>query len=225
MKIVDSGFRIDATGLVARAEVKLELGSAFSSGLGFDARVFLALNTTGRSVTLGSSTVAPGFLLRVEGSIRLVGVQGTGFLEIGASPTGFTMAFGLGFEIGGLQFRADGGAGVYSDGFALRLSVHAAADAPVFSIEADGTIQVNTTGHAVTLGNATVANGFLLDLQGKVSLLKVLNLDAHLTVKIDSAGWQLDATRVGELLRHRVAVRHRRCSRATATSTSSSTAA
>ena len=69
------------------------------------------------------------------------------------------MAFGLGFEIGGLQFRADGGAGVFSDGFALRLSVHASADAPVFSIEADGTIQVNTTGHAVTLGNATVATG------------------------------------------------------------------
>ena len=87
-------------------------------------------------------------------------------------------------------------AGVYSDGFALKLAVSAAADADIFSIEASGTIQINTTGQT-RLG---IARGFLLDMSGKVSVLKVLNFDAHLLIEFKdsttrAAGWTGTCTR------------------------------
>ena len=59
----------------------------------------------------------------------------------------------------------------------MKLSVRAIADAPVFSIDASGTLQINTT-NTTLLGIAP--KSFLLDLRGKVELLKVLKLDAGL---------------------------------------------
>ena len=61
---------------------------------------------------------------------------------------GFQLLFGVAFDIGGLQFRADGGAAVVggSDpGFVLFLNITAKADTPIFLIEASGSLQLNTT--------------------------------------------------------------------------------
>jgi len=59
--LINSGFRINAQGLVAR--INLTLGSEFGHdiGLSFNVTALLSLNTTGSTQTLGSSTVDPGF--------------------------------------------------------------------------------------------------------------------------------------------------------------------
>ena len=138
VKLTDSGFRIDTTGLVARVQVGLDILSGFK-GFSFNATTTLAINTTGRSTVLGNSTVAPGLLVRIDGSISLAGVSGTGYLEIKAAPVGFEVKVGLAFDMGGLAFRADGALGVYGDGFALSVAVTAKADAAIFRIEASRT--------------------------------------------------------------------------------------
>ncbi len=168
-------------------------------GLGFSANVVLGLNTTGvdqtlcvtdgTSCTTASTTVHPGFLLHIDGSITIATVSGTGFVDVRVGASGFELQFGVHFEIGGLAFDASGAAGVYSNGIVLKLAVHATADALIFSIDASGTIQINTTGQT-KLG---VAPGFLLDISGKLSLLKVLNLDAHLMVYVNGSEWHLHA--------------------------------
>ena len=78
-----------------------------------------------------------------------------------------------------------------SDGIALKLNIRAIADGSVFEIDASGTLQLNT-GNSMRLGVA--ANSFLLDLPGKISLLKVLQLDAGLRVEVKNGdAWSLRA--------------------------------
>ena len=144
LTLTDSGFRISADGLVARIAIDLAAGGTFGGGvgLGFDASALLSLNTTGRTQTLGSSTVEAGFLLQIHGFVDFLGVAtGEGDLEIRVSATGFEMTFGLKFVLGPLTFSASGGAAVYGGtdpGFAMRLNISAEADALVFAIKASG---------------------------------------------------------------------------------------
>ncbi len=197
--ITNSGFRIDASGLVARVEVELKVETAFQGfGLGGGVSVVLAVNTSGSTVVLGSSAVDPGFLVRISGGIDLKAVSGTGSVEIRVGPGGLELKFDIGFSIGGISFGAKGGAGVYADGFALLLSVHAGGGGDIFEIQADGTIAINTTGSA-RLGIA--ANTFTLDVTGKLSVLKVFTMDARLTFTVSKGFWQLKAARPDELLR------------------------
>ena len=187
VQVVNSGFRITSAGLVANLDVRI--GSTFgaSTGLAFRASVLLQLNTTGAVQSLcvegiacsTPSQIAPGFLLDIRGSITIAAIQGSGFVRVRVGATGFELEFGVHFDIGGLLFDANGAAGVYADGIVLRLNVHALADVTIFSIDASGTIEVNTTG-SVRLG---VAQGFLLRLSGKLSILKVLNLDANFLIQ------------------------------------------
>ena len=187
---VSGGFDVSRAGLVAWLDVGISINLP---GLTVGAGAKLGLNTTGvdyHPVLSPGITVQPGFLLRIQGNVTLLTVQGEGFVEVRVSPTGFELQFDITFEIGGLEFGASGAAGVYSDGFALRLAVHAKADALIFSLDASGTIEINTTGQT-RLG---IARGFLLDVTGEVSILKVLNFDAHLRVEFKNpadtpGGW------------------------------------
>ena len=186
LSLVDSGFRINADGLVARVQISLGAGGFGGGvGLGFTANSTLSLNTTGRAQTLGSSTVEAGFLLHIDGSIDFLGIaSGTGVLDVRVAPNGFELTFALKFVLGPLTFDASGGAAVYggSDpGFAMRLQIHAAADALVFSIDASGTMQLNTR-NATTIGIA--GKSFLLDVNGTVSILKVFTFDAGMHFEI-----------------------------------------
>ena len=187
LTLTDSGFRINADGLVARVQISLGAGGGFGGGvgLGFTASSTLSLNTTGRVQTLGSSTVETGFLLHIDGSIDFLGIAtGTGVLDVRVAPNGFELTFALKFALGPLTFDASGGAAVYggSDpGFAMRLQIHASADALVFSIDASGTMQLNTR-NATTIGIA--GKSFVLDVNGTVSILKVFTFDAGMHFEI-----------------------------------------
>ena len=150
--LTDSGFRISGEGLVARIQV--DLGADFGSkiGLKFSVSALLAINTTSRTQTLGTSTVERGLTIRIDGSVEFLGfASASGFVEIKLGPAGFELTFAVGFYLGGLSFRADGGAvvrGGSDPGFALLLNIHATADATVFSIDARGTLQLNTMNHS-----------------------------------------------------------------------------
>ncbi|HEX4527586.1 MAG TPA: hypothetical protein VH108_12695 [Gaiellaceae bacterium] len=192
--LIDSGFRINAQGLVARVQLQLDAHFGENIGLKFSLGALLSLNTTGRTQTLGSSTVDPGFRLHIEGDIEFLGfMKGSGFVDISVSPTGFQLLFGVDFELGGLTFSADGGAAVVGGlhpGFAMKLNVHVVADALVFSIDASGTIQINTS-DAPLIGIA--ANSFLLDVNGKIEILKVLKFDAGLKIVVLGSHWSFNA--------------------------------
>jgi hypothetical protein len=195
LTLTDSGLRVSRAGLVARVQVSLSAGDGLRglglSGSGVSISVFLALNTTGRATSLGGSTVEPGFVVRIQGTITLLSISASGFVEIRAVNGSFELLFALQFSVGGLEFSANGGAGVYADGFALRLAVHARAELPVFTIDARGEILVNTTGQE-RLGISR--NTFVLDVRGSVSLLKVLSFDAALRIAFTDGNWRLDAS-------------------------------
>ena len=107
----------------------------------------LGINTTGASATFGSSTVLPGFLLRLDGTINFLGfARGSGFAEIRIASGSFEMSFGVAFDLAGLKFTASGLAGVYSNGIVMAVAVSASADAFVFSLSANGMLYLNTTG-------------------------------------------------------------------------------
>ncbi|HWG93174.1 MAG TPA: VCBS repeat-containing protein, partial [Mycobacteriales bacterium] len=88
LTLTDSGLRVSRAGLVARVQVSLAAGSGLTglqtSGSGVSVQVFLAVNTTGRSATLGGSTVEPGFVVRIEGTVKLLSIEASGFVEVRA---------------------------------------------------------------------------------------------------------------------------------------------
>ena len=190
--LTNSGFRITGEGLVARVEVSIGVDFGRDIGLEFSVSGVLALNTTSRTQTLGTSIVERGFKLRIQGDVKFLDfATGNGFVEVSIGPEGFTLLFGIGFDLGGLSFRADGGATVVTGGFALRLNIRATADADVFLIDASGTLQINTTS-SPRLGVA--ANTFVLELTGKVEILKVIKFDASMRVVVGAGGWSFNAS-------------------------------
>ena len=201
LDVVNSGLRISAAGLVANLQVNLSSAFGAGAGLSFNAQVSLSLNTTSADQTLcvkaggtcitAATTVPRGFRLHISGSVSIAFITGSGVLDVTVGPGGFELTFALHFGIGGLQFDVNGGAGLYADGIAMRLGVHAVADlGPIFVIDASGSIQVNTTG-STRIGIA--AHSFRLDLSGTLSLLKVLNLDANFSVVYSAGAWHLHA--------------------------------
>jgi len=67
--LIDSGFRINPEGIVARFNLQLDVNFGRDVGLKFNVSALFTLNTTGRVQSLGSSSVDPGFRLRLEGSV------------------------------------------------------------------------------------------------------------------------------------------------------------
>ncbi|HSO69543.1 MAG TPA: hypothetical protein VLQ67_07855, partial [Arachnia sp.] len=166
--ITDSGFSITSRGLVARIDIGLDASFGGDVGLKFNAAALLEINTTGANATLGSTTVTPGFKLRIEGSISFLGfAKGEGFAEIRIGGNAFVMSFGVSFDLAGLKFNANGVAGIYDDGLVMRVSVSVSADAFVFSLSATGLLSLNTTPEV----REGVERGFKLQLTGSVTLL------------------------------------------------------
>ncbi|HEY3484830.1 MAG TPA: calcium-binding protein, partial [Ilumatobacteraceae bacterium] len=190
-------FRIDSSGLVLYANLTMNVSFGEEIGLRFSASARLEFNSTSSTKTLDLNgtpvNVRSGLLLRIEGSIEFLGfASASGYAEFSISPTETRILFGVAFSLGGLSFRADGGAEVaYGNdpGLALFLDVEATADAEIFRIEASGTLQINTT-NSTRLGIA--GNSFLLSLNGEVAILELLIFEAGFTVRVNNGGWRFD---------------------------------
>ena len=148
LTLTDSGFRINSEGLVARFAPALDAGFGGGVSLGFSVGAVFELNTTGRTQQLGDTTITSGFRLRLDGSVNFLNLAtGNGFVEIAMGSFGFSMDFDVQFALGPLSFGVTGGAAVYTGsnaGVAFALQVRAVADAAVFSVDASGTLTVNT---------------------------------------------------------------------------------
>ena len=192
ISLVNSGFRIDSSGLVAR--LQLSLGASFGGhdGLQFSASAILSLNTSSITQSLGSSQVPPGFDLAISGSVTFLGfASASGSVDITISQGLFEIQFNVNFSIGGvLNFSASGGAAIYDGGLALSLNITASADAAVFSLSASGLLQINTGG---TSQLGVPPHYFHLQLTGSISILKVLNFNASVDVIVANNGWQFSA--------------------------------
>ena len=108
--LVDSGFRINRDGLVARFDLKINADFGHGAGLEFNVTALFALNTTGRVQTLGSSSVDPGLRLHLEGSVTFLGfAKARGFVDLTISPEGLQLLFGVSFNLGGLTSSCTSG--------------------------------------------------------------------------------------------------------------------
>ena len=200
LQLIDSGFRINAQGLVARVQIALDASAGFGAGvnLKLSGSAVVAINTTGVAQTFGGSSVAPGFLLRIDGTVEFLGfATASGFVEISIGSSGFQMLFNVDFSFAGtLRFHLGGGAGVYTEAghsgiaLALNVSVEAGGAGQVFEIKASGTFNLNTT-NVTRIGIA--ANTFLLNVSGKISVLKVITFDASMTILVSGNKWQFEA--------------------------------
>ena len=188
INLTNSGFRIDSQGLVARLQLSVGTNFGQSIGLSFNVTAIMSLNTSSRTQTLGTSSVAPGFDLFLSGSVTFGSfASASGSIDVAISQNQFQLTFAVAFTLGPLNFSANGGALIYSGGIALSLQVTASADADVFSIDASGLLQINT-GSQTELGIA--GNSFQLQLTGSVSILKVLNFNASMDVIVAGGAWQ-----------------------------------
>src|SRR5947209_15651211 len=73
----------------------------------------------------------------------------------------------------------------------MKLAVRATADADIFSVDASGLLELNTT-NTSRLG--VDAHTFLLDLNGKVEILKVLKFSAQLRIVVTGSSWSFLAS-------------------------------
>ncbi len=187
LDLKDSGFQINKQGLVANINLSLNGGFGGSLGLSFSGSAVMSLNTTGQTVTFGSSQIAPGFDLAISGSVTFAGfATASGAVDVTIQSGVFQLTFNVQFAIGPLDFSANGGAGIYANGandtgIALALNVNLSISAAVFDISASGTLEINTTG---TNHLGIPGDSFLLALNGQVSLLKVLNFNAAITIAV-----------------------------------------
>ena len=192
------GLRINSAGVVLYADLAMNTNFGDAIGLRFSASAHLEFNATNQDQTLNIDgtdyLVRRGLLVRIDGSIEFLGfASANGYAEFSFTPTETRILFGIGFSLGGLTFRADGGAEVaYGNdpGLALFLNVEAKAEAgEIFRIAATGTIQINTT-NSTRLG--IQGNSFLLSLNGEVRILELLIFDAGFTVRVANGGWRFD---------------------------------
>ena len=202
------GLRINSAGVVLYADLAMNTGFGGAIGLQFSASAHLEFNATAADqdfvIDGVHHLVRQGLLMRIEGSIEFLGFASAhGFAEFSITPTETRILFGVGFNLGGLSFSADGGAEVaYGNdpGIALSLNVHARADADIFVIDASGTIQINTT-NSTRLG--IQGHSFLLSLNGEVKILELLIFDAGFTVRRCQRRLALRLQRQHRLLRTR----------------------
>ena len=91
-------------------------------------------------------------MLAISGDVTFAGfATASGSVNVTINSGEFQLTFAVNFAIGPLDFSADGGAGIYNQGandtgIALELNVNLALNATVFSINASGMLEINTTG-------------------------------------------------------------------------------
>ena len=187
MRIVDSGFRVNSQGLVARANVSLDASFGSNVGITFSASALLSINTTGVAQTLGGSTVAAGFRLRVDGSIFITGFTSiatiSGFLDIAISTGSLQVSAGLQIALGPLNFGVSGSLGIFTNGITLDLAVNFNLNLlGIFGLELNGRLKLDTR---------PASRIFELQLSGKLSLFGVLNLTGGLKIVVSPTKWSI----------------------------------
>ena len=195
MTLIDSGFRIDSAGLVARFQVELDANFGKVLGLKFNASATFALNTTSGDKVFGQSTVKRGFMMEFNGEVEFLGfAKADGNVKLFIGPSESSFEFDVTFNIAEvLQFSAKGGArAVQGQGIALLLNVGISLDMSVITIDADGTLQINTTGSSQVISGVNIkANSFTLDLSGKIEVMKVFGIDAGFKVEVSNDFWSI----------------------------------
>ena len=190
---VSGGLRIDSNGLVLRASLTLNASFGRELGLKFSGGAYLGVNTSSQAQTINGHVVDSGLLVRIDGSVEFLGfLKASGFAEIKITSKSLEIEFGLAVVIGPIEFSITGAAGVFGGtdpGLAMRLAVSVKADVAVIEIEASGMIEFNST-NTKRLG--VERKSFTLDVNGRVSLLKVLNFDAGFKVVVRDGAWRVD---------------------------------
>ena len=112
MTLIDSGFRVDSAGLVARFQVELDANFGKVLGLKFNASATFALNTTSGDKVFGQSTVKRGFMMEFNGEVEFLGfAKADGNVKLFIGPSESSFEFDVTFNIAEvLQFSAKGGA-------------------------------------------------------------------------------------------------------------------
>jgi len=190
---VNGALLVNSQGLVARIDISAGIGDDFANtvGIDFDADFLLELNTGSVTRTVDGYDVEPGLLIHIAGSVEFLGfASGSGSVDIIVRNDRFELYFDVDIALGPLAVEADGFAGVYADGIALRLAVSVDANVfDIFTIEAAGEIQVNTTDD---VHDGIADNSFLLDLHGKIEILAVLNFESSFKMVVANGAWRID---------------------------------
>ena len=109
INLTNSGFRIDSQGLVARLQLSVGTNFGQSIGLSFNVTAIMSLNTSSRTQTLGTSSVAPGFDLFLSGSVTFGSfASASGSIDVAISQNQFQLTFAVAFTLGPLNFSANG---------------------------------------------------------------------------------------------------------------------
>ncbi|MCL4179348.1 MAG: calcium-binding protein, partial [Verrucomicrobia bacterium] len=211
---------ITKEGLVAALDLELEAGLPLGPNVGIDieGKFALAINTTGAAVNLNVPTVGGGtksiqlpkesVQIHVEGSFNFIGfITAEGWIDIFLSSEQFTFEGHISFALSNAINASadvlvkvvytdnnnsnDDGVVIYAD---VSLDVNLPSPAiPIFRIDADGTLEVNTTQsdytYQYTVSGVTHSvvlekKSFLLDLNGELSVLGVLKLDAGFKIQV-----------------------------------------
>ncbi len=184
-----TGFRIDKNGLLANISISLNAGFGGNLGLSFNATAQISINTSSATQTLDGVQIPSGFMLAISGDVTFAGfATASGSVTVTINASEFQLTFAVNFAIGPLDFSANGGAGIYNNGandtgIALELNVNLSINATVFSINASGLLEINTTG---TSNLGINPHSFILALNGQISLLQVLNFNASITIAVSS---------------------------------------
>ena len=191
LQLKNSGFRIDRSGLVARIQLSLDGNFGGSVGLQFNAGAILSLNTTGATQSLGGSSVPDGFDLGIQGFVTFAGfATASGSVDLTISASAFQLDLQRPVRARAAEFHRHRRSRPLRDGMALSLQVQASANGDVFSISAGGTLMINTSSTTSHLG--INPSTFQLALNGQVSILKVFNFDASLTIIVAGGQWSFD---------------------------------
>ena len=205
---------ITNAGVVCRLAMS---GGMATEGFSLSAAMYFEVNTTGSPVTVGVTTVQPGYRIYFNGKASFVGfceASVTGFVSIDA--TGLQLYLDGSFIIGPLSFQAAAYVGVFDTGIVMDASVSFKTNIlSLFVFDFSGRVQLNTTDAAVSgfngpdgyvyFENASGARvpiaqkSFYLDVKGAVSLLSFIRLSGRITVSVANGGWRITIPDSGRL--------------------------
>ena len=195
LTLIDSGFRIDSKGLIARFEVELDAKFGSSLGLNFSVSAIFELNTTTEDQPFGGSTVKRGFLLSMQGVVNFLGfAKAEGSITLAIGPSESSFEFDVDFDIAEvLAFKARGGAKVVNgQGVVLVLDVGISMDMSVITLDAQGKLKINTTNRNDTLSGVNVGGkSFSLSLSGKIEVMKVFGINAGFDIIVKDDFWSV----------------------------------
>jgi hypothetical protein len=167
---IAGGMRIDSSGIIAAIDLSLSTGLPPSLGFSFNLSVAfrLELNTTGEAATIAGVDLAAGryALVRITGSLTITAFQFNGYFELTVGDQGLKLqAYAtLALVVGSttlFSFDVRGGFLVSDQGIAAAFALSLGAQLPNlgFQFDVSFSLEVNTTGQAVTLADITIPAG------------------------------------------------------------------